>query len=91
MKAGLALPLLLRSCGEAGVATFERSCRLEQEGSTLLIHYPDGGFRRLRIVPASVAATDGADPALVQALPDGRLEVTIARNRFRLPPGIAGP
>ena len=104
MRTSLALPLLLCSCDGAGVAkgapaiecavdgaaSFEPSCTLEREGATLIVHHPDGGFRRLEAAPGGVAPADGADPALVAALPDGRLEVTVAGDRYRLPAGTGG-
>lgn len=94
--------LLLASCGAPdraqgpaiecaldGAAGFERNCTVEQLGSGLILHHPGGGFRRLRVTSGGLAAADGADPASVSALPDGRIEVTIAGDRYRLPPGVA--
>ena len=104
MRTGLALLLLLGSCGPGaakgaegapvecavdGAAAFERSCVLERQGTMVVLHHPGGGFRRFELGSEGIAAADGADPAVVALLADGRLEVAVARDRYRLPIGIA--
>lgn len=75
---------------------FARDCTLErtrsEEGTILTIRQPDGGFRRLQIVPdgRGVVAADGAEPAEVTTLGDDRIEVTIGGERYRLPATV-GP
>jgi len=74
-------------CAVDGSAKFDRSCRIERVESSLILHHPGGGFRRLRFTTGGLAATDGADPASVSLLPDGRTEVAVAGDRYRLPAG----
>lgn len=77
-------------CALGAGAEFEAVCTLEQasdDGETLLvIHHPDGGFRRLTVLSEGkgVAATDGAG-ALAQSLSGDRLDVAIDGDRYRLP------
>jgi hypothetical protein len=79
-------------CRAEGSAAFERNCIVETEGRMLTIRKPDGGFRRLRITDdgSGVAAADGAEPAIVTLLPDGRIEVAIGGDLFRLPARVRG-
>jgi hypothetical protein len=78
-------------CRIAGAARFERACTLEtsesREGLVLTIRKPDGGFRRLLAAndDRGVIAADGAEQARIALLGDGRIEVAIGGDRFRLP------
>lgn len=79
-----------------GGGDWQRNCTLEhaerEDGLTLLIRNPRGGFRRL-LVPrdgSGAIAADGAEPASVAVIADGRAEVTVGRDRYRLPATI-GP
>ena len=73
---------------------FERHCTLEQadeeRGRTLTIRKPDGGFRRLLVTGdgRGVVAADGAEPAIVTIIDDGRIDVAIGGDNFRLPATI---
>ena len=78
-------------CRAAGAADFERACSVERaespRGQVLTIRKADGGFRRLLQTNdgRGVVAADGAEPAHVTLLQDGRAEVEIGGDRFRLP------
>lgn len=79
-----------------GGGGFERSCTLQQsegpEGLTLVIRNRRGGFRRL-LLPrdgSGARAADGAERAQVTMVADGRAEVSIGGDRYRLPAAI-GP
>jgi hypothetical protein len=76
-------------CAPAGAAAFARVCSVEVEASAggriLTLREAGGGFRRLRVTADGVAAADGAEPARATRLADGRLEVAIGGDRFRLP------
>lgn len=51
----------------------------------LVVHRPDGGFRRFELGKAgSVAALDGADGVTVSALADGVTELTIGGDHYRV-------
>jgi hypothetical protein len=62
------------------------------EGTTLTIHHPDGGFRRLLVATdgRGVIAADGADQAVVSVVADNRIEVALAGDRYRLPATVKG-
>jgi len=79
-----------------GGGRFERSCTVERregpQGLRLTIRNAEGGFRRL-LLPrdgSGAVAADGAEPAQVTVLADGRAEVAIGGDRYRLPPTL-GP
>lgn len=78
-------------CRPQGEAEYARSCSVDifasEEGRILTIRKADGGFRRLRVTAdgRGVVAADGAERTRVAILPDGRIEVEIGGDRFRLP------
>jgi hypothetical protein len=78
-------------CAVEGAAAFERVCMVERstgaDGLILTIRAPGGSFRRLLVTRdgRGVVAADGADPAAISVLADNRIEVAIARDRYRLP------
>lgn len=85
------------SCAVADASAFTDSCKVETAGQVLVVHHPDGGFRRLLKVDddRGVIAADGVEPAHAQwvgmagAAPGkqqtGRLEVTIGSDRYIFP------
>jgi len=79
-----------------GGAAFERSCTMERsegpDGLTVTIRNEAGGFRRLLLPKdgSGAVAADGAERAQVSVLGDGRAEVAIGGDRYRLPVAI-GP
>lgn len=51
----------------------------------LVVHRPDGGFRRFELGAAgSVAALDGADGVTVSPLAGGMTELAIGGDRYRV-------
>lgn len=76
-----------------GTDELSRQCGVERVESgdevELVIHHPDGGFRRFTVMRdgSGLAATDGADVAQVSAL-DGAIEVSVDGNRYILPATI---
>jgi hypothetical protein len=83
-------------CRPAGAAAYAANCTLESapsaDGSVLTLRKPDGGFRRLLLADdeRGLVAADGAEQPGVALLPDGRIEVALGGDRFRLP-AMAGP
>jgi hypothetical protein len=81
-------------CRIDGTNGFERVCRVESsdsaEGRILTVRKPDGGFRRLRVTTdgTGIVAADGAERAEVTRLGDGRSDVTIGGEAFRLPASV---
>jgi hypothetical protein len=78
-------------CAADGAARFDHACTIEASEApgdgVITIRKADGGFRRLRVTHdgRGVVAADGAEPARVTLLGDGRIEVAIGTDRFRLP------
>lgn len=70
------------ACGPVG-ETLLPVCTVERDGSTLILHHPDGGFRRLAVQGNVLTAADGAELASVTH-PAGATEVTIGGMRYRL-------
>lgn len=80
-------------CAVDGAAEFARVCTIERSaGPDVLftIRAPSGSFRRL--APTSdgrgVMAADGAEAAIVRIVGKGLIEVSIGRDRYRLPATI---
>jgi hypothetical protein len=78
-------------CAAVGAASFARDCTVERtesaEGLILTVRRPDNGFHRLLVVNdgRGVIAADGAEAAKVTLIDDGRIEVAIGGDRYRLP------
>jgi hypothetical protein len=62
----------------------------EERGLVLTLRNPDGGFHRLLVTRdgRGVVAADGSDYALVSVVGRDGIEVTIGRDRYRLPATI---
>lgn len=84
------------SCALAGATNFTKDCTVERlvsgDGLTLVLHHPDGGFRRLQVATdgRGVVTADGADPAVVAVVAPGTIEVTVGPDRYRLPATVKG-
>ena len=84
-------------CQVQGSSRFERACSVETadspRGRILTLRKADGGFRRLLRTDdgRGVVAADGAEAAHVTLLQDGRIEVEIGGDRFRLPAQVRRP
>ena len=78
-------------CAATGATAFMRDCTVERteaaEGLILTARQPDNGFHRLLVVKdgRGVIAADGAETAKVTVIGDGRIEVAIGGDRYRLP------
>jgi hypothetical protein len=81
-------------CALAGATAFKPVCTVERTetaaGTTLILHHPDGGFRRLLVAGdgSGVVAADGADAALVTTVDPTTIEVALAGDRYRLPTAV---
>jgi hypothetical protein len=75
-----------------GGAAFERACTAERDGAILTISHPDGGFRRFEMTGdgRGVIAADGAERAEVAIIGEGRIEVSLGGDRYRLPATVKG-
>lgn len=100
-SSALASLVLLAACGSASApapgnliecaigagAEFAEVCTLERVAGTrqIVIHHPDGGFRRLIFDPATgmLAAADGADPVVLEE-GQGVIQFALAGDRYRI-------
>ena len=75
-------------CAVGGAADFARACAVERgEGTMLVLRHADGGFRRIDLAAdGTITAADGSDEPNGKVMPDGRFELTIGSDRYRLPP-----
>ena len=83
-------------CALAGSAGFKSECTVERMTSgndlVLVMHHPDGGFRRLLVATdgRGVTTADGSDQAAVTVLDPGTIEVGVGGDRYRLPATVKG-
>jgi hypothetical protein len=83
------------SCSIAGSA-FDTGCTVEkidtENGVALMIHRPDGGFRRLLVTGdgRGVVTADGSDQAIVSVIDPGTIQVSVGGDRYRLPATVRG-
>jgi hypothetical protein len=81
----------LLDCALEGTGRYQRICTFEVRsgsgGAILVLHKPDGGFRRLKIVKdgRGLVAADGSEPAMVHIESRDSIEVSIGDDRFLLP------
>ena len=63
-----------------------RACIAERDGTTVVLRHVDGAFRRLVVAAdGSVTSADGAEPVGTKTLGDGRVELSVAGEVYRLP------
>lgn len=66
---------------------FASVCKLERVAGTqkIIIHHPDGGFRRLTFDPATetLAPLDGAEPVMLEQ-GQGVIQFRIGPDRYRI-------
>lgn len=83
-------------CALAGSATFADQCSVERlvsgDGLTLVVHHPDGGFRKLLVATdgRGVVTADGAQEAQVSVIDPATIEVAVGDDRYRLPATVKG-
>ena len=83
-------------CALHGADAFDASCPIERvvsgEGLALVLHHPDGGFRRLLVTTdgRGVVTADGSENATVSVVDPGTIEVAVGDDRYRLPATVQG-
>lgn len=83
-------------CALEGAKLSDRTCTVEEmrgaDGTILIVGKQDVGYRRLQITTdgRGVVSADGALPATVTIIDDGKIEVAIGRDRYRLPANTGG-
>ena len=82
-------------CALGAGAALSPVCTLEvvAGGGEIVLHHPDGGFRRLARDPATGTLTprDGADPLVIEADDQGALAFAIGADRYRIPRRLLAP
>lgn len=88
------------ACALGSETDFSEKCDVERvqngEKRELVMRHPDGGFRRFEIVTdgRGLVAADGAEEAVVTPLSDGRIQLSVGDDRYRIPatikPGAGG-
>jgi hypothetical protein len=82
-------------CAVGAGADFSPVCTLERVAGTdeIILHHPDGGFRRLIRDPATgtLDAGDGADPLVPTTGAAGTLEFALGADRYRIPQTLLEP
>jgi hypothetical protein len=77
-------------CAIGEGAAFANNCALERaEGNVLVLRHEDGGFRKLTLdADGMIDTADGAGGITLTPMPDGRTEVVIGPDKYRLPAGL---
>ena len=74
-------------CAIGAGAALSAVCKLERAGDEIILHHPDGGFRRLSRDPSTgaLAARDGAEPLVTEAGDQGVARFSIGADQYRIP------
>ena len=78
-------------CAINGATEFSRNCETErlagEDGVTLIIRHPDGGFRRFKVVTdgRGLEAADGAEPAKIEIVKDDKILVSVGSDKYIMP------
>ncbi|MEO9469262.1 hypothetical protein [Parasphingorhabdus sp.] len=78
-------------CAINGSVSFSRNCETErlegEDGVTLIVRHPDGGFRRFRVLTdgRGLEAADGSEPANISILEDNKIQVSIGPDTYIMP------
>ncbi len=78
------------ACAIGQGADFAEDCTLERVagGDAVILHHPDGGFRRMRLDPATgvPVAADGAESVVIERAGD-TLQFAVGGDRYRIARG----
>lgn len=78
-------------CAINGDPNFTRGCETErlsdEDGTTLIIRHPDGGFRRLNVLTdgRGLEAADGAEKAKIEIVEAGKIRVSVGSDIYVIP------
>jgi hypothetical protein len=81
-------------CAINGDTAFARDCFTErlsgENGVTMIIRHPDGGFRRFNVLTdgRGLEAADGFEKAKLAIVEDGKILVTVGPDQYLLPAQI---
>lgn len=85
------------ACALDGAADFANDCTIERSGSAeglvLTIGREDKGYRRFIVTKdgTGVRAADGAEAATVAIVENGMVDVSVGKDKYRLPATIKQP
>jgi hypothetical protein len=75
-------------CAIGADTGFAKDCTLERVAGTreIILHHPDGGFRRMIFDPATgaIAPIDGAETVVIEQ-GEGALQFKVGNDRYRIP------
>jgi hypothetical protein len=74
-------------CAVDGAAELAPVCDRELVDGLLTLRHPSGGFRRLQVMTdgRGVITADGAEPAKIATIGTSLIEVSVGKDRYRLP------
>ncbi len=78
-------------CAINGDADFTNGCETErlsgEDGVTLIVRHPDGGFRRFNVLTdgRGLAAADGAEQAKISIVEDDKILVSVGPDKYIMP------
>ncbi len=80
-------------CGIGAGAALSPVCTLELVGNDVILHHPDGGFRRLTRDPATgmLAPRDGAEVLVPEEGEAGAEAFAIGADRYLIPRTLLDP
>jgi len=73
-------------CALEGAPDYSPACTVDRTRDSLVVRHPDGGFRRFLVGAGDnrIRPADGAEAAQWRDLADGRVEVVVGRDRYKL-------
>ena len=80
-------------CAIGAGAALSPVCTLERVGDEVILHHPDGGFRRLIRDPATgvLSLRDGAEALVSEQGGDSAVAFAIGADRYRIPGALLDP
>ena len=84
------------ACALSGATAFRLDCEMDRisgpDGERLVLGRADAGYRRFAVTRdgRGIVAADGAEPAHVEVVEDGLIEVSVGNDRYRLPATTRG-
>lgn len=78
-------------CAVNGSSEFSDGCQAErlvaEDGVTLVVRHPDGGFRRFNILTDGhgLEAADGAEKARIEIVDDSEILVSVGSDKYIMP------
>lgn len=87
----------LIECAINGDTDFSKGCQSErlagENGVTLIVRHPDGGFRRFNILTdgRGLEAADGSERAQVEIVEEDKILVSVGSDKYLMPARMKSP